>query len=57
MTTHPIHYKVIKTQYAFLVSEESGKYRVQVQPITRLTDQVFDTKEEVRKFISKKVIY
>lgn len=54
--TYPIEYKMIPTQYAFLVSEENGKYRVQVQAVTRLKEQVFESEKEAREFINKKEI-
>lgn len=55
-TCYPIEYRMISTQYSFLVSKEHGRYRVQVQPVTKLINHVFDTEEEAREFINVKQI-
>jgi hypothetical protein len=50
---------MIPTQYSFLVIKENdNKYKVQVQTVTKLEDQVrvFQTEQEARKFINKKQI-
>jgi hypothetical protein len=53
MTCYPIEYKMIPTQYAFLVEKTGTKYRVQVRATRNLTETTFDTEEEAREFISQ----
>jgi len=51
-TIYPIEYRMIPTQYSFLVSKDNNKYKVQTQVVTKLTDQVFNTEQEAREFIN-----
>lgn len=52
--THPIIYKTIPTQYAFLIKEDTyGGYFVKVQPTNVLKEQFFETREEAEAFINQ----
>lgn len=44
---------MIPTQYAFLLTEEDGKYSVQVRAVTHPHNTTFQTKEEAMEFINQ----
>lgn len=53
---YPIKYRTIPTQYAFFVSKEGGKYRVQVRATRDLDERTFTTEQEARQYINQKRI-
>lgn len=44
----PIHYKLLKVQYAFLITDD---FKVQIRQVGQLKDKQFKSKKEAMEFI------
>lgn len=52
MKSHPIYYKTIPVQFAFLLTEDGEKVRVRIKQVTSLgIEKEFKTLKEAKQFI------